>query len=199
MQTSIRSTAAMLAAALALGSSGAQAATAPAVFDKVQVDKSRVGFVFKQMNVPVEGHFKRVKTDLVFDPAAPAKSSVRLELDLASIDAGSAEANGEVVGKAWLNVKDAPTATFVSTAVRPLGGNRFEVVGKLSLKGKTQELTTPFTVSQQGDTATFDGTFTLKRLEYAVGDGMWADTSVVANDVDIRFHAVAARSGGAKQ
>ena len=196
MKASIPFNAALLAAALSAGT--AVAADSADVFNRVQADKGRIGFVFKQMNVPIEGHFRTFQTDLVFDPAAPAKSSVRLELDLSSIDAGSSEANKEVVGKSWFNVKDSPTATFVSTAVRPLGGNRVEVAGKLTLKGRTQDVTAPVTVTQQGSTATFDGGFTLKRLEFAIGDGMWADTSVVANDVEVRFRAVAARSGTPK-
>ncbi|MDT3672447.1 MAG: YceI family protein [Aromatoleum sp.] len=189
--------AALFALGLSLGAT-AIAAPAPASFNQVVADKGRIDFVFKQMNVPIEGHFRTFKTDLVFDPAAPEKSSVRLELDLASIDAGSSEANKEVVGKSWFNVKQNPKATFVSTAVKPLGGNRYEVAGTLTIKGKTQTVTAPVTVTQQGNTATFDGGFTLKRLEFAIGDGMWADTSVVANEVDVRFHAVAARSGAAK-
>ena len=44
-------------------------------------------------------------------------------------------------------------------------------------------------------TTTFEGSFDLKRLEFAVGDGIWADTSVVADAIQIRFRAVAARSG----
>ncbi|WP_332673069.1 YceI family protein [Aromatoleum sp.] len=189
--------AALFAVGLSLGSA-AIAAPAPASFNQVVADKGRVDFVFKQMNVPIEGHFRTFKTDLDFDPAAPEKSNVRLELDLASIDAGSSEANKEVVGKSWFNVKESPKATFVSIAVKPLGGNRYEVAGTLTIKGKTQTITAPVTVTQQGNSATFDGGFTLKRLEFAIGDGMWADTSVVANEVDVRFRAVAARSGAAK-
>ena len=197
MKTLFPLNATLFAFGLSLGAT-AIAAPAPATFNQVVADKGRIDFVFKQMNVPIEGHFRTFKTDLDFNPSAPEKSSVRLELDLASIDAGSSEANKEVVGKSWFNVKQSPKATFVSTAVKPLGGNRYEVAGTLTIKGKTQTVTAPVTVTQQGNTATFDGGFTLKRLEFAIGDGMWADTSVVANEVDVRFHAVAARNGAAK-
>lgn len=195
MKTPLPMNAALFAFGLSLGAA-AHAAPAPGSFNRVVADKGRIDFVFKQMNVPIEGRFRSFRTDLLFDPAAPEKSSVRLELDLSSIDAGSSEANTEVVGKPWFNVGENPTATFVSTAVKPLGGNRYEVAGKLTIKGKSRSVTAPVTVTQQGDTATFDGGFTLKRLEFAIGDGMWADTSVVADEVDVRFHAVATR--GAK-
>lgn len=185
----------VVAALLPLTAGAAIATESPGVYDQVLNEKTRIGFVFRQMNVPVDGYFRSARTSLVFDPVNPAKSSVRLELDLASIDAGSGEANEEAVTKPWFNVKAFPTATFVSTSVKPLGGDRFEVAGKLSIKGKEREVRTPFTVTRSGNTATFEGAFDLKRLEFAVGDGIWADTSVVADAIEIRFRAVAARSG----
>ncbi|NMG44392.1 polyisoprenoid-binding protein [Aromatoleum toluvorans] len=186
----------ILAAALvslALPFAGAHAAQAAGVFDQVQPAKNRIDFVFKQMNVPVNGYFKKAKVDLAFDPAAPAKSTVRLDLDLASIDAGSSDANTEVVGKPWFDVKAFPTATFVSSSVKPLGGDRYEMTGKLTIKGKTRDVTTPVTVKQNGNTATFDGAFTLKRLEFAIGDGTWSDTSIVADEVKVSFHVEAVK------
>lgn len=185
--------AAILSLALPLVGVGAHAAQPAGTFDQVLPAKNRIDFVFKQMNVPVKGHFKKAKVDLVFDPAAPAKSTVRLDLDLASIDAGSADANSEVVGKPWFDLKSFPTATFVSSSVKPLGGDRYEMTGKLTIKGKTRDVTTPVTVTQNGNTAAFDGGFTLKRLEFAIGDGSWSDTSVVADEVKVSFHVEAER------
>lgn len=174
------------------------AAESAGVFDQVQVPKNRIGFVFKQMGVPVDGQFRKAKIDLIFDAAVPAKSTVRLDLDLASIDAGSSDANQEVVGKPWFDIKNFPTASFVSSSVKSLGDNRYEMTGKLSIKGKTRDITTPITVTQKGNTAVFDGGFTLKRLEFAIGDGTWSDTSIVADEVKVSFHVEADRRGSTK-
>jgi polyisoprenoid-binding protein YceI len=35
-----------------------------------------------------------------------------------------------------------------------------------------------------------DGSFPLKRLDYGIGSGVWGDTSVVADEVQVRFHLV---------
>lgn len=187
----------LLAAALlasVIPAAGMLHAAEPAgVYDQVQPAKNRIDFVFRQMGVPVSGHFKKAKIDVAFDAAAPAKSTVRLDLDLASIDAGSADANSEVVGKPWFDIKNFPTATFVSSALKPLGGDRYELAGKLSIKGKTRDVITPITVSHKGATAVFEGGFTLKRLEFAIGDGSWSDTSVVADEVKVSFHVEADR------
>ena len=160
-------------------------------FNQVQADKSNLGFVSRQMGVPVEGWFHKFTATIAFDPARANTISAQIELDLASIDVGSREANDEVVGKQWFNVKAFPGAKFVATGVRPLGGGRYDAAGKLTIKGKTQDVTAPFTFRQEGAVGVFDGGFTLKRLDYGIGEGPWADVGTVANEIQIRFHVVA--------
>lgn len=161
-----------------------------AEYSVVQADKSSIAFTAKQMGVPVDGRFRKVTASIAFDPAKPTAGSTIIEIDLASIDAGSDEANDEVVGKQWFDVKRFPTARFASTAVRALGGNRYEAVGQLTIKGRSHEAVAPFTVQPQGAVAQFDGSFTLKRADFAIGEGAWADFSTVANEIPIRFHFV---------
>jgi polyisoprenoid-binding protein YceI len=48
----------------------------------------------------------------------------------------------------------------------------------------------PVTVAQQGATQTFDGALPIKRSQFDIGTGEWKDTSVVADEVMIRFHIV---------
>jgi polyisoprenoid-binding protein YceI len=160
-------------------------------FNQFQASKSALSFVSKQMNVPVEGQFKGFRSKIAFDPAKPAAARAELEIDLASIDAGSKDANDEVAGKAWFNTKVFPVAKFVSTSVKPLGGNRLEIAGKMSIKGKTLDLTTPISVRQEGNAAIFEGSLVLKRADYGIGDGIWADFGTVANEVQIKFRLVA--------
>lgn len=181
-----------LSAPALLGALLILAPTAHAIeFNQFQPGKSTLSFVSKQMNVPVEGRFKSFRSKLAFDPAKPAAARAEFEIDLASIDAGSKDADDEVAGKAWFNTKEFPVARFVATSVKPLGGNRFEVAGKMSIKGKTLDLATPVSVTQQGNNATFDGSLVLKRADYGIGEGIWADFGTVANEVQIKFRLVA--------
>ncbi len=101
--------------------------------------QSAISFEFRQMGVPVAGGFKRFTTQMVFDPARPEAASARIEIDLASIDAGSAEADEESAGKLWFNRSVYPKAQFVSSQVRALGNNRYEMRGTLTLKGKSRD------------------------------------------------------------
>jgi len=67
------------------------------------------------------------------------------------------------------------------------------VTGKLTIKGKTATVTLPVEMTQNGATQTFDGVLPIKRSAFNVGTGEWKDTSVVADDVQIKFHIVATK------
>ena len=79
-------------------------------YTQIQTDKSNLTFAYKQMGVPMEGKFRKFSGRLSFDPAKPAAAKAALEVELASIDTGSAEANDEVVSKPWFNAKTYPVA-----------------------------------------------------------------------------------------
>ena len=165
-----------------------------AVAAHAQVDaaKSTVIATSKQMAVPVDGKFKKFTAQISFDPANPAAGTANISLDTSSYDLGDDEYNKQVRGKEWFDAKTYPSATFVSSAIAPAGANQFKVTGKLTIKGKSETVVVPVTVSQQGATQTFDGALPIKRSQFDIGTGEWKDTSVVADEVVIKFHIVAA-------
>ena len=171
------------------------ALAAPAVhaveYRTVQPTQSTIGFEFRQMGVPVKGGFKRFTTLMQFDPAKPEAAHAQIEIDLASIDAGSPEADEESAGKLWFNRSVYPKATFVSSQVRTVGNNRYEMRGTLTLKGRSREMTVPVTYASGKNAATFDGGFVLKRLDFGIGEGLWADVATVANEVQVKFRIAA--------
>ncbi|HEX9392089.1 MAG TPA: YceI family protein [Usitatibacteraceae bacterium] len=167
-------------------------------YSAVQADKSAIQFQSKQMGVTVQGRFPKFTAQLDFDPAKPEAAKVNIAIDVASIDAGSKDANDEVVGKQWFNARAFPTATFASTAVKALGGGRYEVSGPLTIKGKALAVVAPLTFKADGSNGVFAGTFTIKRLDYAIGEGPWADISTVANEVQINFNVVASPAAKSK-
>ena len=167
-------------------------------FNRLLVDKSAVSFGYKQMNVPLDGHFQRFNGRISFDPAKPTLARAEIDIELASIDVGFAEGNDEVAGKLWFNTRQFPVARFVSSSIKPLGNSRYEVAGKMSIKGRTLDAKTPATFRQEGELGVFEGSFVLKRGDYGIGEGMWADYGTVANEVQIRFRLVASAAAGRK-
>jgi polyisoprenoid-binding protein YceI len=178
----------LLSAVLTMGAS----ITASAVeYKAIQPEKSKITFQYKQMGVAMDGQFKKFAAQLNFDPAKPAAAQAQIEIDLASIDAGSSDADDEVVGKTWFNVKAFPKATFVAKQIKATGANQFDVTGVLTIKGKSQDIKFPLKLATQGNTATFTGGFVMRRADFAIGEGMWAKFDVVANDIQVNFQLTA--------
>ncbi|WP_322995534.1 YceI family protein [Castellaniella sp.] len=179
----------VLSAALGLGLLGSAHAVEYTTLDSAA---STVTFGYSQMNVKMDGSFSELKaTKLSFDPAAPEAAEVAIEVALASIDAGYAEANTELEKAEWLGLAAHPLATFTSSKVTPLDENRYQVTGDLSIKGISKAVTAPFTFTQDGETGIFEGSFTFQRADFGIGEGEWKDFSIVANDIQITFHIVA--------
>jgi len=180
-----------LAAALATGAAGA------VEYDRLLADRSRVSFVYRAMGAPIEGRFGRFDAQFAFDPAHPDKARASIEIDVASIDTGLAEANDTALTRAFFDAGTHPKARFVATAVRALGADRFEVAGELTIKGRTRPVRATVTIRRNGDRAEFTGALAIRRLDFAIGEGAWSDTGALADEVEIRFQLVAAASGAA--
>ena len=161
------------------------AAQAPA--QKVIVAQSEIAFTSKQMGVPVDGKFRKWDAQMAFDPKKPEAGTVSFSIDTASAAFGSPETDAEVPKAVWFNAAAFPKATFQSSAMKALGGGKFEVAGKLAIKGSTRDVVVPVALAQSGGMTTATGAFTIKRLDFKIGDGEWADTSMVANDVQVKF------------
>ena len=184
--TLLRKPAFFLGAALLMAAS-VQAAP----LDTVQVDKSKIAFSFKQMGVAMDGHFAKFSAALNFDPAKPEQAKASFEVDLASIDAGSSEADQEVAGKAWFTTAAFPKAVFVAKQVKQIAPNQYEVLGSLSIKGRSRDIKSALKLSSQGKSSVLSGSFTLQRADFAIGEGMWSKFDVVANDIQVNFQFTA--------
>lgn len=149
--------------------------------------QSEVAFVTKQMGVPVDGRFKKFDAQVSLDPKKPETGSVAISIDTGSASIGVPETDAEMPKPTWFNVAKFPQATFKSTAIKGLGNGKFEVTGKIDIKGTTRDLVVPVQITQAGGTSTATGSFVLKRLEFKIGEAEWADTTVVANDVTVKF------------
>lgn len=154
--------------------------------------QSSVSFLSKQMNVPVEGSFRRFSAQLSVDPAKPEAGKAHIEIELASIDTGNSDADQEVAGKTWFDTKNNPVASFTSASIVSTGKGQYQAIGKMTIKGKTRNIKTSFTLKETGGTLRIEGAFPLKRLDFDIGSGIWADTSVVADEVQVRFNLAVA-------
>ena len=149
--------------------------------------QSEITFISNQMGVPVEGHFKKFDAQIHFDAARPETSKIAFNVDTGSASLGVPESDAELPKATWFNVAKFPQATFQSGAVKKVAPGKFEVSGKLGIKGSVHDVTVPVTMTQSGATTTATGVFVIKRLAFKSGENDWADTSMVADDVQVKF------------
>jgi len=182
MKTSMKACLGSVAAALL-----ASTALPACAQQKLVPAQSDISFTSKQMGVPVDGKFKKFDAQVAFDPKKPEAAKIALTVDLGSASLGAPETDAELAKPDWFSIKQFPQATFQSTSVKPLGGGKFDVAGKLSIKGASRDVVVPVALAQSGGSTTATGAFVIKRLDFRIGDGDWKDTSMVANDVQVKF------------
>jgi len=152
---------------------------------KLVPSRSEIVFVTRQLGVPVQGRFARFDAQLAFDPAQPEGGRVAIDIDMRSATLDTPELDAELPKPGWFDSGRHPRARFESERIRGLGKGRYEVSGKLTVKGIARDAVVPVTLSADATKAV--GSTVLKRLDFGIGDGEWRDTSVLADAVEVQF------------
>jgi len=161
-----------------------------AEYNRVNTTASQISFTYSQMGSLMYGTFGKFDATLQFDSDNLAGAHTTLHIDLTSIDAGSTDANTELVKPAWFDTQRFPVAVFESSRFTRVTGNHYLIAGQLTLKGITREVEVPVELKPDSSIGIFDGELVLKRDQFGLGAGEWTDT-VVSNDIAIRFKVVA--------
>ena len=166
----------------------------------VDLAKSRIVFVGRQMRVPTKGEFRRFSAVVHFDVDNLASSSAQVVIETASASSGNSRIDQELMRENWFAVDRFPTARFVTTGFRATGGDRYEATAKLTLRDVTRDVVLPFTLKIGEDEADpselvgrASGKLEIRRLQFGIGQAEWADTSIVADEVVIRIELLARR------
>lgn len=157
----------------------------------LQAARSEIVFVSRQMGAPVEGRFARFDAQVALDPRQPEQGRAAIMVDLASATLGHADIDAELRGAGWFDVARHPQAGFRAETIRAGGAGRIELRGPLTIKGRSRELVVPVALAAQpGGSTLASGSFTIRRLDFGIGAGEWSDTSLVADEVQVRFRLV---------
>ncbi|MFZ5638538.1 MAG: YceI family protein [Pseudomonadota bacterium] len=157
--------------------------------DYVQSAGSSLEFAGSYQGEGFKGRFPGFVTTFAFDPAKPAGSKLDVIIPLATATAGNPDYDGELRGAAFFNSKQFPRARYTATKFRSLGGNRFAADGVLSLRGVNKPVTLTF-IWTPGAKPVLSGDAVVKRLDFGVGGGEWADTDTIPNDIRIKTRVV---------
>ena len=173
------------------------------------VDKphTEINFSVKHFFTPVTGTFRDYEVEFWFDEADPTNSSVKVTVDVASIDTRNERRDNHLRSADFFDAANHPQMTFESTSVRMAGENEMVATGDLTIKGITREVELPISLlgirelpSEMQEmmggithVAGFDAETQLDRREFEVGVANWAQTVIVGGEVDVKIHVEANR------
>ncbi|MEL6336926.1 MAG: YceI family protein [Pseudomonadota bacterium] len=186
------------AAALSLVVSPAQAAEWIA-----DPDASKIGFVYERAGGAAEGAFTRFAGGGRFDPARPEEAELRLAIETRSIELGTLIESAFATSAEWFDSGQHPEAIYELITLTPLGEDRFEAFGTLSIKGRTRSLRSEITLSitevASGGQAMAMGALTVNRRAFGLGIGPVSAFVTIGDQVTVNFALAAAVAEGASE
>ena len=171
-------------AALLLATAG-QAAAA----DYVQAPGSTLVFASNYQGETFTGRFGSFTTTMRFDPKQLATSQLDVAIQLAGTQTGNKDRDDTLVSADFFNVGKFAQARYTATKFRALGGNQYAADGTLTLRGASKPVTLTFTWTPGTQPVLF-GRASIKRLDFGIGTGDWADTKSIPADVAVSTHVV---------
>jgi cytochrome b561 len=160
----------------------------------------KLAFHFMQAGAESPGRFGRFDVMLEIEGATPRELEVNV--DVASLDTQDGERDALLRGADLFDTATHPTARFVASSFVPLGANRYEARGSLTLRGVSRATVVPFTLqapvarkatanpattSPASTKGRMSGAVTIRRLDFGVGQGDWKSTEWVADEVRVDF------------
>jgi polyisoprenoid-binding protein YceI len=148
---------------------------------------SSLTFTFVQEGAASKGSFKQFTTELVHDEKAPATGSLKVQIQIASVDTQDKDRDEMIAGPDLFDTAKHPTARYVADSFSQGANGTLEAVGKLTLRGVTRDLRLPLKITRNATGLELSGETAIKRLDYGIGQGDWQSTESVSDEVKIQY------------
>ena len=161
---------------------------------QIEPAESQLTFAATQNGAPVSGEFKTFTGTILFDPNNLKNSNIDIIVDINSVSVSYAELKATLVTPDWFNAKLFPKAEFKSKEIVKTGEKAYQAKGTLTIRDKTAPVVLTFTGEQPNpNKGTVVGSTVIKRTMFGVGQGEWAGTAEIKDDVTINFKVVATK------
>jgi polyisoprenoid-binding protein YceI len=161
---------------------------------KIDPTHSHVEFAVRHLMITtVRGRFGSLQGSVVTDDADPTRAKVDVVIDAASIDTREPQRDTHLKSPDFFEVETYPTITFKSTRVQDLQGNRFKLVGDLTMHGVTREVVLDVTEEGRGkdpwggQRAGYSATAKVKRSDFGLTWNQVLETGGIAVGDEIKI------------
>jgi polyisoprenoid-binding protein YceI len=141
----------------------------------------------------ITGGFTTFDGKIEFSPDMLQDSRVEVRIDTGSVFSGDDQRDNTLRSADWFAVGSQGAAIFRADRFRKTGADRFVGSGTLTLKGITLPISLPFALSIVGDQATMEGTVSVDRTAFRVGEGEYASTAEIPAAVSVSVKLTATR------
>jgi polyisoprenoid-binding protein YceI len=167
-----------------------------AIHWQVLPEKSAIEWTATYGGKPLKGTFPDFTADIAFDPDHPEQTKVVTKIIMGKVKSDDKDAQENLPTSDWLSVSDYPVAVFEMNQAAHVANEDYTAIGTLTMRGKTVQVPLSFTVNFYNDNdstpptkyARVTALTTLKRLAFGIGQGDWAKTDAVADDVKVIIH-----------
>lgn len=153
----------------------------------IEPDSSTVEFDFTMDGKPGQGVFRRFHGGGSFDPEHPEAATLTVTIDSASADFGSAVVNAFATSAEGFDSRNHPEVVYRLTGLEPLGGLGYRATGEVTIRGRSQMLETPVTLSVTETSARAEGRIEFDRRPFGLGVGPFSAMVDLAPTVAVHF------------
>lgn len=161
---------------------------------ELDAKESKVIFKYSFEGKPYQGEFKNVTATFDIDPLKPGACKFTVTIPIQDLAVDSKEVRDYLHDVELFDVDQFPTASFKAAKCSLKSPNSFVADGSLTIRDQTHPISFPFNLDVDVAKARFHLTsqVTIQRLKFGVGQGYWANTSAVPNDVVVAVDVYAA-------
>lgn len=161
---------------------------------QIMPSESSITFTGIQNGAPATGSFKKFTGTIHFDPDQLNSSNVRIVINMNSVSMSFSDFTATLLTEDWFNVTLFPDAVFDASHFTKVGDNKYQADGTLTIRDKSVSVRVSFDTKELSkDKVIVTGSTIVKRTQFGVGRGEWADTEAIKDDIKVNFTVAAQR------
>ncbi len=151
---------------------------------------SSVKFKIRNLGFNVDGSFSGLDGMIHFDPNNLPISNFDVSVDAGTVNTDNNMRDNHLRNESYFDVKNYPRIRFVSTNVTASNKKDiYMIVGHLTIKNQTKDISFPFSVVPSNDGYLFKGTFRINRRDFGVGGG-----STISDELEVSLDILAKKT-----
>lgn len=155
---------------------------------KIVPNESTITFTATQNNAPVTGKFNLFDGEISFDPNQLNESKVLVKVKMSSVSTSYGAIADILKSADWFDVSKFSQAIFEVKSFSKQNSNKYQADGIITIRNKVSPISSAFILEEYSKSKVrVNGTFIIKRTLFGVGQGDWASTDEISDNVQVNY------------